>query len=175
MTQEQAERLVAEYADMVTRIGYTWFRNIHDAQDVCQMVFLKLLTTQLPTTGTTEERAFIIRVALNVCKDMRRSAWFRCTVGLTEASALSVELPSEDDTVLQAVQALPLKYRQVVYLHYYEGYGVSEIADLIQIRPALVSTRLARAKGKLRILLGDDFYEESISHAAQSCETNGCG
>lgn len=158
------EFLVHTYADRIMRIGYTWFGNVHDAQDVCQTVLLRLMTHDCPGDSPEAERAWVLRVTINVCKDIKRSAWFRRTVGLDEGAALTVELPEPgDDTVLHAVQSLPLKYRKVIYLHYYEGYAVGEIAKLLGLPPNLVSTHLTRAKRKLRKQLGGEPNEQTIS------------
>lgn len=156
------EPLVEAYADLVTRIGYTWFGNPHDAQDICQTVFLKLLTHPAPADPEGARR-WVIRIAINECKNLRRSAWFRRTAPLEDGPPLAVELPEPGDSpVLTAVQKLPLKYREVIFLHYYEGYAVAEIADMLGQRPGLVSTHLSRARAKLKDLLGGDPYGQTI-------------
>lgn len=163
MDETRAEYLVTHYADCILRIGYTWFNNIHDAQDVCQMVLIKTLESKQLFDDVKEERAWIIRVTINTCKNLKKTAWFRRIVGLEEGVALTVQAPEiEDDSLLQLVQKLPLKYRRVIYLHYYEGYEVKEIASILNITPALVSTHLQRAKGKLKIMLGGIYNGETI-------------
>lgn len=162
MDDKQAEELVERYADLLLRIGYTWFSNLHDAQDVCQTVLLKRLERDLAFPDLAQERAWIIRVAVNVCKNMKRNAWRRRTVPLEETSLL-VEGPSGmADGVLPLVQRLPLKYRQVIYMRYYEDYPVKEIAAVLGVKPALVSTRLARARDKLKTMLEEEEYETVI-------------
>ena len=84
---DRIEFLVHTYADRITRIGYTWFGNVHDAQDVCQTVLLRLMTHDCPDDSPEAERAWVLRVTINVCKDIKRSAWFRRTVGLDEGAA----------------------------------------------------------------------------------------
>lgn len=140
-----AETLVRDYADLVTRIGYTWFNNAYDAQDICQTVLLSLMTRGALPDNPESARRYVVRAAVNTCKNLKKSAWFRRTVPLDDSLALTVTLPEEGGEVLVAVQRLPLKYRQVIFLHYYEGYSVAEIARLLEQRPALVSTHLARA------------------------------
>lgn len=162
MDDKHAEELVERYADLLLRIGYTWFSNLYDAQDVCQSVLLKCLECGRVFPDSSQERAWIIRVAVNVCKNMKRSAWRRRTVPLEETSLL-VEGPSGTiDGVLPLVQRLPLKYRQVIYMRYYEDYPVKEIAEVLSIKPALVSTRLARARAKLKTMLEEAEYETVI-------------
>ena len=149
--EEWAEQLVERYADMVMRIGYTWFNNPYDAQDICQNVFFKLIERKEGFDSNQGERAWVLRVTLNECKNLKKSTWFRRTVGLEEGVAMTAELPSaECDGLLTLVQSLPRKFREAVYLYYYEGYQVIEIAALLGRSPALVSTHLARARKKLR-------------------------
>lgn len=153
--EERAGYLVERYADMVTRIGYTWFNNLYDAQDICQNVLFKAIERQEGFDTPESERAWILRVAVNECKNLKKSAWLRHTVSLEEGAA--VELPVEEDGgLLELVQRLPGKYREAVYLHYYEGYPVKEVAALLGRSPALVSTHLARARGKLKDMIGGE-------------------
>ena len=164
MNEERAECLVTHYADCILRIGYTWFNNAHDAQDICQTVLIKILGDNKLFEDTNQERAWIIRVTINTCKNLKKSAWFRRTVSLEEGASLTVQLPEiDDDNLLVLVQRLPLKYRQVIYLCYYEGYEVKEIASILNQTPALVSTHLSRARAKLKVMLGGDYNGEAIS------------
>ena len=150
--EARAEYRGERYADMVTRIGYAWFNNPHDAQDICQEVLFKAMERG-EGFGTAEaERAWILRVAVNQCKNLKKSAWRRHTVSLEEGAA--VEVPeAEEDGLLELVGRLPAKYREAVYLHYYEGYPVQEAAVLLGRSPALVSTHLARARRKLKDMI----------------------
>lgn len=145
-------------------MGYTWTGNAQDAQDVCQTVLLKLLTSPRRFDTPQQERAWVLRVAINCCKDLKKSAWSRRRVSLEEAADRAVHLPeTEDSPVLRAVQALPEKYRQAVYLRYYEEYEVEEIAALMGCKASHVSTWLYRGKQKLREMLGGIYGEECIS------------
>lgn len=164
MDNERAEYLVQRYSDTILRIGYTWLGNLDDAKDICQIALIHLLEDGRLFPDTKQERAWVIRVAINACKNWKRSAWFRHRAGLDAALALSVEAPEpEDDMLLGLIQQLPLKYRQVIYMRYYEEYEVKEIAGLLNQSPALVSTHLARAKAKLKTMLGGNDIEASVS------------
>ena len=157
MDEERAEYLVERYADLLVRIGYTWLGDLDDAKDICQTVLIKLLEDprQFPDRG--QERAWAVRLAINECKNWRRSAWLRHRAPLDQGLALAAE-PPEEGGLLEQVQALPEKYRQVIFLRYYEGYEVREIAALLGRSPALVSTWLKRAKEKLKLQLGGTEY-----------------
>lgn len=156
--------MVSRWADTVLRIGYTWTGNAQDAQDISQTVLLKLLTSPRRFTAEEQERAWVLRVAVNCCKDLKRSAWVRRWAPLESAGAAAVELPEvEDSLVLRAVQALPENYRRAVYLRYYEEYGVEEIADLMGCKAAQVSTWLYRGKQKLKTMLGGIYGQQCLS------------
>ena len=109
------------WSDTVLRLAYTWTGSIHDAQDICQTVLLKLLTSPRRFDEERLERAWVLRVAVNCCKDWRKSAWQRRRAPMEAAADAAVYLPEPGESpVLEAVQALPEKYRRAVYLRYYE-------------------------------------------------------
>ncbi len=159
MNEERAEYLVANYADLLLRIGKTWLGDMDDAKDICQMVLIKLLENPRDFPDKAQERAWVVRLAVNECKNWRKTAWFRRRVPLDDGLQLTVSDPEpEDGSLLAQVQALPAMYREVIFLRYYEGYEVKEIATLLGRSPALVSTHLKRGKDKLRNMLGGTEY-----------------
>lgn len=155
-----AAAFVQRYAQMILRLCFTYSLGRADAEDVCQNVFLKLLQCDRRFADEGETRAFIIRMTINECKDALKSGWRRRTVPLDELIEREAPgLPAQDSDVLAAVQRLPLKYREAVYLYYYEGYNTEEIAALAGVKPAAVRQRLARAREKLRKELEGSGYE----------------
>ena len=159
MTDERAEYLVERYADLLLRIGKTWLGDMDDAKDICQTVLIKMLENPRAFPEEGQERAWVVRIAVNECKNWRKTAWFRRRVPLDESLRLAAEDPEpEDGSLLAQVQALPAMYREVISLRYYEGYEVKEIAALLGRSPALVSTHLKRGKEKLRNMLGGTEY-----------------
>ena len=138
----EAERLVQTYSDMILRLSYTYLKSTQDAEDICQTVFLKLLTGGMVFDSPEHEKAWILRTAANACK------------------AAAPEPP--DSAVLDAVMALPEKYREAVYLYYYEGYSVREVAALLGRSEAAVSAHLSRGRKSLRQTLGGEFYEQRV-------------
>ena len=160
MTDAEFRLAVERYGDMLFRLAYSCTRSRADAEDVCQNVFLKLLQCDRRFADEGETRAFIIRMTINECKDALKSGWRRRTVPLDELIEREAPgLPAQDSGVLAAVQRLPLKYREAVYLYYYEGYNTEEIAALAGVKPAAVRQRLARAREKLRKELEGSGYE----------------
>lgn len=157
---QEAERLVETYSDLILRLSYTYLKSTQDAEDICQNVFLKLLTSGQVFDSPAHEKAWIIRATANACKDELR-AYRRKAVGI-EAAASSAAPETPDNAVLEAVMELPQKYREAVYLHYYEGYSVRETAALLERSEAAVTTQLSRGRDKLRTLLGGDYCEQRV-------------
>lgn len=149
---ERAEYLAQTYADAILRLSYTYLKNTHDAQDVCQTVFVKLLTEPRTFDTPDHERAYVLRMAANACKDLLKSPWRKRTCGL-EACAEAAAPESGDGSVLAAVNELPARYRAVIYLFYYEGYQAAEIGAILGVPTATVHTRLARGRARLKELL----------------------
>lgn len=148
---EDAARFVRQYSNMILRLCFTYSLGRSDAQDVCQNVFLKLNQSNRHFDSEGEMRAYILRMTINECKDVLKSGWRRRAVPLDvlmerEAPAL----PEPDGEVLRAVLHLPVKYREAVYLYYYEGYNTEEIAAISGCKPAAIRQRLGRAREKLR-------------------------
>lgn len=158
---DQAERLAQAYADAILRLSYTYLKNTQDAQDVCQNVFVKLLAEPREFESSAHERAYVLRMAANACKDILKSPWRQRTRPLEDG--FQVPAPeTPDGSVLSAVNTLPPHYRAVIYLHYYEGYTAQEIGEILRVPTATVHTRLARGRAKLRDILGGMDYEQSV-------------
>lgn len=158
---ERAEYLAQTYADAILRLSYTYLKNTYDAQDICQTVFVKLLTEPREFESTAHERAYILQMAANACKDLLKSPWRKRTCDL-EACAQVPAPESGAGTVLAAVNQLPAHYRAVIYLFYYEGYQAAEIGAILGVPTATVHTRLARGRAKLKDILGGYGYEQSV-------------
>lgn len=158
--RQHAEYLANTYADLILRMSYTYLKNTHDAQDICQTVFVKLLTHPQEFESKAHEKAYILRMTANACKDVLKSPWRQKTCGL-EVIADVPSPEAEDGSLLAAVNDLPARYRSVIFLFYYEGYQASEIADILGIPTATVHTRLARGRKKLKAMLGGFNYEKS--------------
>ncbi len=140
--------LFQRYRDDVYRLAVNYTNSTQEAEDVCQSVFLKLLEHPDITPG--KERAWLMQVTVNTCRDLLRSAWWKKTVPLD--AVISAPQVQRDETVL-LLRKLPPKYRVVLYLHYYEQYTTQEIAKLLQIPTGTVSTRLRRGREALRSML----------------------
>ena len=150
---QRAEYLVHTYSDDILRLSYTYLKNMQDAQDVCQNVLLKLLTAPRDFSDSRQEKAYILKMAANACKDVLRSPWRKRICDLDACAEMAA--PKEpDSTVLDAVNSLPERYHAVIHLFYYCGYRADEIGKILGIPTATVHTRLARGRAKLKDLLG---------------------
>ena len=139
------------YADSLFRLAYSYLKNRADAEDIMQETLLKLYGQFFEDPD--HERYWVIRVAVNECRKLLRSPWRRRTGPLEEAAEAAVfDTPAQSELFRQ-VMALPPKYRAAIYLHYYEGYAVREIASLMGANPSTVQTWLMRARGQLKTTL----------------------
>lgn len=158
---QRAEYLAETYADAILRLSYTYLKSTHDAQDICQTVFVKLLAEPRTFETPEHERSYVLRMAANACKDLLKSPWRKRTCGL-EACAQIPAPEATDGSLLEAVEQPAPHYRAVIYLYYYEGYQAAEIGHILGVPIATVHTRLARGRAKLKDLLGGDDYERSV-------------
>ena len=141
------EAVFERYADLVYRLCFVRTKNRHDSDDLLQEVFLRYMKVWQTVKSEEHAKALLIRISVNCTKSLLSSAWFRKIVPLENT------LPSqerEESSVLAAVLSLPLKYRTVVHLHYYQGYSVEEIASTLRTNPSTVKTRLYRARAMLK-------------------------
>ena len=157
LEEQEAQRLVETYSDLILRLSYTYLNHTQDAQDICQTVFLKLWEKAPAFVSPDHERAWIIRTTANACKDLLKSHWRKTTAPLEAAAAVPAPQP-EEGSLLAAVNLLPPKYRAVIYLHYYEGYAAKEIAALLGKTPAAVASLLHRGRRRLKTLLESEGF-----------------
>ena len=130
-SEEEAARAIERYGDMVRRLCLVHLKNPVDTEDIFQNVFLKYVLSPVVFESPEHEKAWLIRVTINACKDLVKSFFRSRTVPLEELLDQPAPLSEEHTEVLEAVLALPPKYRDAVYLHYYEGYTAAEIGKLL--------------------------------------------
>lgn len=155
----EANRAIDRYADLVRRVCMIHLKNHADTEDIFQTVFLKYVTGTTEFESEEHEKAWFIRVTINACKDLLRSFFRSRTASLDDLLEQPDQVPEDHREVLEAVLALPDKYRDVVYLHYYEGYTAPEIGTILHKTPNTVYTLLTRARDELRKMLGGEDFE----------------
>jgi len=143
------QNMVMQYADMVMRIAFQNTGNQADAEDVAQEVFLKLMRRPA-LNDEAHAKAWLIRVTVNQCRDLKKSFWQRQTVPL---SGQWREPQPEAREVFAELAKLPRDYRNVIYLYYYEDYTVPEIAKILGRKENTVSSWLTRARKRLKQIL----------------------
>ena len=152
MEKLQIAVLYEAYANDVYRLALSWLHSTHDAEDILQNVFLKLVDKDI-TMFPGKEKAWLLRCTANACKNHLRSFWQRNTQALDN----NIELPSnEERTLWEAVGRLKPIYRAVIHLYYYEGYRQDEIAQILGISHTAVQTRMQRARESLKKELSEN-------------------
>jgi len=154
---DYCSQVVDRHGDTIYKICRLHLKNKADAEDVFQWVFLRLIEKNPSFRDTEHERAWLIRVAVNRCKDLLKSHWNKNRVALEV-----YDVPSEEKTILsevfEAVSCLPPIYKIVIFLYYYKEYATGEIAKILNISEATVRTRLKRAREQLKVQLkGEEF------------------
>ena len=150
------ERLYSQYADDVLRVSYFYLGDRQKAEDVCQDVFLRLLT-RTPEIEPGHEKAWLLKVALNRCRDLWRAAWVKRVVLGSPFDCIpapdDIEQRTEKADLMEAVSKLSPAFKEVILLHYYQGFGIAEIAAMLNLPEGTISSRLSRARKKLEIML----------------------
>lgn len=151
---------IDRYADMVRRICFVHLKSIDDTEDIFQEVFLKYALRSGDFEDSAHEKAWLIRVTINACRDLLRSAFRNRAVPLDELMELPAAQQEEHREVLEAVLRLPNQYKDVIYLHYYEGFSAAETGRILGKKVNTVYTLLARARKQLKTALGGDGFGE---------------
>lgn len=153
MSREELERLISLYRRTIYRVALNYVKNPQDAEDISQDAFVKLYTCR-ECFGTDENiKAWLIRVTINLSKNLLKRN------GRRGWSELPADIPCEDSTdiaLYDCIRRLKPEYSGVIYLFYYEGYSVKEIAAICRITSAAVRTRLCRGREMLREMLKED-------------------
>ena len=155
----EVNRALNKYADTVRRICLLHLKNYADTEDIFQTVFLKYFLHNGTFESDEHEKAWIIRVTINACKDFLKSFYRKNVVPIEAVQDAAVTVDSEQSAVLEAVLALPKKYKDAVYLFYYEGYSALEISKILNKKENTVYTLLARGRTLLRKNLGGEDLE----------------
>lgn len=150
-------RLYDQYATDVLRVCYFYLSDREKAEDVCQDVFVRLITTH-PVLQPGREKSWLLKVALNRCRDLWRGAWLKRVIlgGPTfELIPAPDEFSRRDDqqAMMAAINQLPATFKEVILLHYYQGMNIAEIAQMLELPEGTISSRLSRGRKKLESIL----------------------
>lgn len=159
-SESEVNRAIEEYADMVRRVCFYHLKNQTDTEDVFQNVFLKYMLCEKNFHDKEHEKAWLLTVTVNACKDYLKSFFRRKMVPLDVLKEIETEIPEDNREVLETVLSLPVKYKDAIYLHYYEGYSAAEIGRILGKKENTVYSLLSRGRGILREKLGGEGFDE---------------
>jgi len=154
-TDDNLEDIVVKYSNMVYRLAISHMRNKSDADDVYQEVFFRYIRKNPIFESEEHRKAWLIRVTTNCCKKIYASAWTRRVVPLDESIVFESK---EENRLFYDLQKLPMKYRAIIHLFYYEDMSINEICLALNKKPSAVKMQLMRARAKLKEILGEDCH-----------------
>jgi RNA polymerase sigma-70 factor (ECF subfamily) len=166
VSDEDIERLYRQYGNDVLRVSYFYLGNREQAEDVTQDVFVRLIENR-PALKPGSEKSWLLKVALNRCRDLWRSSWHkRVLLGSKKLEIIPDDDKLDDrlekEALMQAVNALPPAEKEVFLLFYYQGLSTQETAQVLDVPEGTVSSRLSRGREKLRQYLnGGDHHDEA--------------
>lgn len=152
--EERISRMIQTYEKDLLRLCHVYLKDSSMAEDAVQETFLKAYKNLHTFRSESSEKTWLIRIAINVCKDMQRTSWFRNIgrmVNLDDVQIPQVQEPDVRSAIVSEIMRLPKKHKEVVLLYYYEDMNQSEIAEILNVSVTTVHRRLEKA----RILLKD--------------------
>lgn len=153
---EDFEAVVTKHENRLYRTALAITGNMSDAEDLVQEAFLRVYEKAPKFESEEHEKAWLIRVTVNLCNSRLRSPWHKRIVPLLESYPAS---EPEQQELLEQIMILPPKYRTVIHLFYYEGYSIKGISELTGQKESTVRSHLTRARQKLKCILKEDDYE----------------
>lgn len=156
INRQRFEKLVEEHQTSLLRGCYLYLKDHAMAEDAVQETFLKAYRSMEAFRGESSEITWLTRIAINVCRDMQRTTWFRLIDRFTTPEMLpepAQEFTEPEESLVLSIMNLPRKLREVVVLYYYQNFDTQEIAETLGIARSSVSSRLKRARVKLREVL----------------------
>lgn len=162
-TEQLFTELVSEHQTSLLRMCYLILHDSGLAEDAVQETFVKAYRALSAFRGTSSLRTWLMRIAINTCRDMQQGSWLKHisnTVTLDELAEPSESFPEDGLAVNMEIARLPLKLREAVLLYYYQNMGIEEVAETLGIAVSSASERLKRAKEKLRNALKEAYFNE---------------
>lgn len=140
-----------KHVNTVFKIALVYLKNPQDAEEVVQETFIKFYNSTMEFKDCNHEKAWLITVSSNICKNILKSCWFRKTTTLEDLSNYTIE--DKYLGIIEEVFKLPIKYKTVIYLYYYEGYSTKEISEILNENLSTVKSNLHRGRKLLKISL----------------------
>ena len=153
MVSFNVEEIVEKYSNMILQIAYQNVLNSSDAEDITQEVFIKLMKNIKKIDNNEHLKAWLIRVTINLSRDYTKSFWRKNIIKIDES--IKYFDKEEDNEILREIAKLKPIYRNIIYLFYYQGYKINEIASILKMNQNTVSSNLTRARKELKDILED--------------------
>ena len=154
MTSEKFEDVYERRFAIVYRVCFSYMKNAPDAEDAVANVFAKLLKKEVIFESEEHEKAWLLRTAINQCKDNFKHWWRKCA-HIDDYQKLDPH-PLQENQVLEIVLRLPKRYKDVIYLYYYEGYGTAEIAEILKKPHSTIRYHMREARNSLKEILENE-------------------
>lgn len=149
--EEQLVRLMTLYKNDIMRMSVAFLKDVSLAEDAVQETFIKAYKALSTFRGESSEKTWLMKIAVNTCRDMRRDRWFRFVDRSVTPDVLPLQAASNvDRELVEIIMSLPYKLREVVLLYYYQGMSLNEIAHSLDVADSTVSIRLKKARERLR-------------------------
>lgn len=146
-----------KHAKTVYSVCLLYLKNKDDAEEAAAESFIRLMESKPIFENDSHEKSYLIKIAVNICKNLLKSAWRRNVVH--DEDVLMYMTTSEEESIMEEILSLPPKYRVIIYMYYYQGYKAQEIADIMNISLSAVLSRLSRGRKRLKdILTEGGFY-----------------
>ena len=160
--REWLENAIARWEKPMLRLCFAYLGDVAQAEDAVQETFFKAWKHLDSFRGEAEERTWLMRIAMNTCKDQLKSSWFRNTDRSVTPDSLpegAAPFEERDDTVTRAVMSLPPKLREVILLRWYQGLSLEEMAKVMRLPRSTINYRLKNAKTMLKGELEEWYHE----------------
>ena len=154
MMRDEFEDVYTRRFEMVYRVCFSYMKNAPEAEDAVANVFTKLLKKDIRFQSEEHEKAWLLRTAINQCKDGLKH-WWRNRLDISDYQHLE-SAPLAEHPVLELVLGLPKRYKDVIYLYYYEGYATAEIADILRKPHSTIRNHMREARQVLKEILEDE-------------------
>jgi RNA polymerase sigma-70 factor (ECF subfamily) len=152
---QSLDAIFARHVDMLYRVCFSYMKNAADAEDVVEDVFVKLLKCGKTFRSVEQEKAWLLRTAINRCKDCLKH-WWHGRADLSDYGHLEGDVSFCEDETLKRVLELPARYKAVIYLYYYEGYSSAEIAKILKKPRSTVLNHMSEARKYLKGVLENE-------------------
>jgi len=154
-TSQNIEDMYERHYDMIYRVSFSYLKNSEDTKDLISEIFLKLLQKKINFKNAEHEKAWLLRTTINLCKDFLKS-WRRRNENIDDYINLSGENPFTANETVKIIMDLPERYRDVIYLYYYEGYTSEEISKILSKPHPTVRYHLQEARKYLKGVLENE-------------------